>query len=133
MTDFEELQTLNEEQHILMDRIRYRKEDLYSVKGVNWDNIPRTQRELDPTLKKFLYIDELETELADLYLEKKKLENKIVERLKLFDTLERNVLKEYYIFGQSISNVALVCDISVGQAYRVKREALEKYEKMYHS
>lgn len=130
MNDFEELITLREEQYLMMEKIACFKEDVFSIHGTKWDKIPKTEKEKDPTLKKFLIISEYEYELMEIYKEKKKIEDKILNNVKRLEQLEREVLKQYYIFENNIATISMKLSMSYGQVCRTKREALEHYNKL---
>lgn len=131
MNDFEELAVLTEEWLYLKDKLKKAKSTFYDVKAVQYDKIPYDQKVSDPTLKKFIYIDSLERETAEAGLARHNKAWLIRERLDQMGSPYKDMLEGYYIDHLDVQSIASHLQISGGEGYRLKREALEMYEKLY--
>lgn len=133
MNDFEELAILTEEWFYMKDKLENAKLSFYDVRAVQYDKVPLDQKENDPTLKKFLFIDSLERETAEVGLERHKKWWLIRERIDKMESPYKEMLEDYYINHFTVQSISDHMRITPGEAFRLKREALEKYEKMYHN
>lgn len=131
MNDFEELAILTEEWWYMMDKLKKAKSTFYDVKAVQYDKIPYDQKVSDPTLKKFLYIDSLERETAEAGLAKHNKWWLVKERIEKMEKPYSEMLEGYYLYHWDIEKISGFMHITPGEGFRLKREAVEQYEKLY--
>lgn len=104
------------------------KENIYSIKGISYDDVPRGKNGAVDILYFLAEIEELEKELKEL-LDKKNLLRKKHEKEidKLSNSKHRSVLRMYYLMKFDVYRIADTLKITKNHVHKIKREATKEF------
>lgn len=105
-----------------------KKDNLYSVKGVSYDDMPKGNGNGIDIVFKINEIDELEERLNVLKESKTTLYDKHIQEIALIDKeTHRSVLRAYYLLKMDVKDIAEMMNKTPNHISKLKRDATEEF------
>ena len=105
------------------------KESIYSVRGIRYDDIPRSTAGNADLTYYLIEIEELEQELAALNVRKSELiKHHESEIEKVHDNKYKSVLRMHYLKKFDVGRIADTLNVSTSYAWKLKREAINAFK-----
>lgn len=104
------------------------KENIYNIKGISYDDIPKSSSSNNDITYFLIDIEELENELENLMIKKTKLKNKHEKEIaKLSSNKYKSVLRMYYLLKFDMFEISETLQISVSYAHKLKKLAVKEF------
>lgn len=104
---------------------------LYSVRGVSYDAMPKGNTYGDARLYMISEKDDIVEEISELKKQKQKLYQKHVEEIALIqDSRHRSILRSCYLHKMKNQDVADMLGLSLRRFKEIKREAIENFKEI---
>lgn len=105
------------------------KEKMHSIKGISFNNLPKSNGIVLDTSYYLSEIEEIESDIEELKKSKNALIKKYDEEIsKLDDDRHKSIIRMLYIEKMTIYNVSCVLEISVSHARKLKRMAIDEFK-----
>lgn len=105
------------------------KHNIYDIKGVKYDGMPKVTAPSDALIVMIAEKDEIEKELKGEVEKASSMRKVFLEEIaKVEDVRLRSILRCYYVDRMSKEEIARAEKITIGHFYKLKREAVKAFK-----